>query len=316
MEYREGKGSVLFCQLDVTGRTESDPAAERIARNILSYVSDARRAALRSLPAVRQVPPSGGLQPAPNAQGVTKDALTGTLQASALVVPPSGGSSVAYIGEDAGKAYLERMGLEVKPAGGELPKDAVLVVGPGGAKELAGRATVLAEWLKGGGRLLAVGLDESEANSILPFKVKMTKAEHIAAIFEPFGPDSPLAGVCPADVHNRDPRELPLLAAGQAELAVVGNGVLGASTKHNVIFCQLAPWRFDSPKQYNLRRTFRRTSVLMMRLLGNLGAGGRTPLLERFASGVDKARGEKRWLDGLYLDTPEEWDDPYRFFRW
>ena len=25
---------------------------------------------------------------------------------------------------------------------------------------------------------------------------------------------------------------------------------------------------------------------------------------------------EKRWLDGLYLDAPEEWDDPYRFFRW
>jgi len=25
---------------------------------------------------------------------------------------------------------------------------------------------------------------------------------------------------------------------------------------------------------------------------------------------------EGRWLDGLYLDVPEEWDDPYRFFRW
>jgi len=23
-----------------------------------------------------------------------------------------------------------------------------------------------------------------------------------------------------------------------------------------------------------------------------------------------------RWLAGLYLDQPEEWDDPYRFFRW
>jgi hypothetical protein len=23
-----------------------------------------------------------------------------------------------------------------------------------------------------------------------------------------------------------------------------------------------------------------------------------------------------RWLEGLYLDTPERWDDPYRFFRW
>ena len=26
--------------------------------------------------------------------------------------------------------------------------------------------------------------------------------------------------------------------------------------------------------------------------------------------------GAPRWLDGLYLDQPEEWDDPYRFFRW
>ena len=25
---------------------------------------------------------------------------------------------------------------------------------------------------------------------------------------------------------------------------------------------------------------------------------------------------EGRWLTGLYLDRPVEWDDPYRFFRW
>jgi hypothetical protein len=25
---------------------------------------------------------------------------------------------------------------------------------------------------------------------------------------------------------------------------------------------------------------------------------------------------EGRWLQGLYLDQPEAWDDPYRFFRW
>ena len=24
----------------------------------------------------------------------------------------------------------------------------------------------------------------------------------------------------------------------------------------------------------------------------------------------------ERWLSGLYLDVPEVWDDPYRFFRW
>jgi hypothetical protein len=26
--------------------------------------------------------------------------------------------------------------------------------------------------------------------------------------------------------------------------------------------------------------------------------------------------GLRRWLDGLYLDVPAEWDDRYRFFRW
>lgn len=29
-----------------------------------------------------------------------------------------------------------------------------------------------------------------------------------------------------------------------------------------------------------------------------------------------KSKPERRRLDGLYLDVPEEWDDPYRFFRW
>ena len=23
-----------------------------------------------------------------------------------------------------------------------------------------------------------------------------------------------------------------------------------------------------------------------------------------------------RWTNGLYVDKPQEWDDPYRFFRW
>jgi hypothetical protein len=31
---------------------------------------------------------------------------------------------------------------------------------------------------------------------------------------------------------------------------------------------------------------------------------------------MEASKGETRWRKGLYLDTPEEWDDPYRFFRW
>ena len=54
----------------------------------------------------------------------------------------------------------------------------------------------------------------------------------------------------------------------------------------------------------------------MTRLLANSGVSGSTPLPGRFGSPARSAPPEKRWADWLYLDAPEEWDDPYRFFRW
>jgi hypothetical protein len=114
-------------------------------------------------------------------------------------------------------------------------------------------------------------------------------------------------------VHNRDPRQLSLVSGGAQ---TIGNGVLARAAGANVVFCQLAPWEFDYSKQFNLKRTYRRASFTLTRLLGNLGAEGATPILARFGNPLDAAKPEKRWLDGLYLDQPEEMDDPYRFFRW
>jgi hypothetical protein len=124
--------------------------------------------------------------------------------------------------------------------------------------------------------------------------------------------DSRLAGIGPAEVHNRDPRQLPLVSAGAQ---VVGDGVLAKAKDANVVFCQLAPWQFAGT-QSNLRRTHRHVSFLVSRLLANLGTSGSTPLLGRFHLPATDAKLEKRWSNGLYLDQPEEWDDPYRFFRW
>jgi hypothetical protein len=194
-----------------------------------------------------------------------------------------------------------------------LSADRVLIVGPGGGRTLAGDAAAVAKWLRAGGRLLAVGLDGAEAGTFLPFQVVTKKGEHIAAYFEPPAKESLLAGVGPADVHNRDPRELPLLAGGAT---VLGNGILAKADGANVVFCQLVPWHFDPRKQMNLKRTFRRASYLLTRLAANLGAAGPTPILDRFRRPVDAAGAERRWLEGLYLDVPGEWDDPYRFFRW
>ena len=266
MEYREGKGMVLFCQMDVTGRTESDPAAETLARNILQYVS--------------------AWKPAPRRKAL-------------------------YVGDRSGKSYFESAGISPEAGeNGPLTAEHVLIVGPGGGKKLAGRAAAISDWLKAGGSLLAIGLDEAEANAFLPMKVRMKKAEHISAFFETVGKDSLFAGIGPADVHNRDPRDLALVSGGAS---LVGNGVLARTENANVAFCQLVPWQFNYQRQ-NTKRTYRRTSFLVSRLLANMGVSGLTPILARFRNPV--AKWEKRWLEGLYLDSPEEWDDPYRFFRW
>jgi hypothetical protein len=271
LEYREGQGMLLFCQLDVTGRTEVDPAGELLAQDILQYVST--------------------WKPAPRRK-------------------------VVYAGESAGIRHLEAAGIPVETdEGASLSSDhQVLVVSPGGGRQLAARAPAIAEWLKAGGNVLAIGLDESDANAFLPFRVRMKKAEHIAADFGPFDARSLLAGVGSADVHNRDPRDLPLIMAGAT---IIGDGVLARAEGANVVLCQLAPWQFgDYGEKLNVKRTYRRASFLVSRLLANMGVAGATPILARFQTPVAAATPERRRRDGLYLDQPEEWDDPYRFFRW
>ena len=102
------------------------------------------------------------------------------------------------------------------------------------------------------------------------------------------------------------------MAAGAT---IIGDGVLAKADKANVIFCQLAPWQFEGD-QLNLKQTRRRTSFLVSRLLANSGIAGSAPIVERFQSPVAPA---PRSIAGQTVCTsikPEEWDDPYRFFRW
>jgi hypothetical protein len=95
----------------------------------------------------------------------------------------------------------------------------------------------------------------------------------------------------------------------------IGDGMLARSSTLNVVFCQLVRWHFNDTGKMNIKRTYRRVSFLVSRLLANMGAEASTPILKRFHSPLSDAS-EKRWLEGLYLDIPEDMDDPYRFFRW
>jgi hypothetical protein len=255
LEYREGRGMVLFCQMEVNGRTETDPAAQALARNIVSYV-------LAWKPPVRRTP--------------------------------------VYVGDSIGLKYLQSAGIAAAEPGGGVGAGQLLIVGPGGGSKLPRHA---------GATVLALGVGEHDARAL---GAKTVLQEHIAAYFEPFDAASPLAGVSPAEVHNRDPRKFPLVTGP----GIVGDGVLAVADGGRLVFSQIAPWQFAdySGERMNVKRTFRKVACLTARLLGNLGATGETPLLPRFAAAPSQI--DKRWLDGLYLDIPEEWDDPYRFFRW
>ena len=274
MEYREGQGMILFCQLDVTGRTESDPAAKKLVRNLLAYTSS--------------------WKPGPQRLAV-------------------------YVGEEAGRRHLTSAGFELLPYEGTLSDRNVMVVGPGAGQTLAENAQSIRQWLQADGRLLAIGLDQSDL-AFLRKKVVAARREHIAAHFDAFRSNSPFRGVGPADVHNRDPRPLPLIQSGAR---VFGNGALAATDDEKIVFCQVAPWQIGDTKQWNIKKTYRRSSFLVTRVMANLGVTTSTPILDRFHKPADLAlpdatetESELRWREGIYLDQPEEWDDPYRFFRW
>lgn len=270
MEYREGKGMVLFCQMDITGRTEKDPAAERLAVNIISYVSGWK---------------------------------------------PTSSKKAVYTGETSGLEHLKKVGITASVyANKKLPDQQVLVIGPGGSKSLSAKVKDIKKWMSKGGKILAIGLDQSELDAILPFRVTVKKAEHIAAYFDTPNSASAFAGICPADAHNRAPVEIPLVSSGAD---ILGDGVLACAGNNDVVLCQFVPWQCDySREQHNVKQTYRRSSFLLSRLMGNLGIESSTPVLERFNNPLKTGSTEKRWLDGLYVDIPEEWDDPYRFFRW
>jgi hypothetical protein len=285
MEYRHGSGMILFCQMDVTGRTENDPAAIHLVANMLRYVRDWKAEPRRQ---------------------------------------------VLYVGDEEGMKHLERMGvsythvfLNADPdlgwEGNFQPSrntDYLAILAPGqkSSGTWTGRTSFLNVNSIGEEKLsihsvLSIGLNQEDLKIAFPDITTQT-AEHISTYFEPFGNDSPLRGIGPADLHNRDPKDYPLVTGG-AE--IIGNGILAVADGGRTVICGLAPWQFPADKQ-SFKRTFRRSAFTLSRLLGNMNADLRTPLPTRFHGQV--APDEKRWLDGLYLDTPEEWDDPYRFFRW
>ncbi|MBN8215839.1 MAG: beta galactosidase jelly roll domain-containing protein [Spirochaetes bacterium] len=108
LEYIEGQGRIVFCQLDLTARTADDPAADALARRLVAYL-----AAAEPEPA-RKVVYAGGDKGAAllTALGVSWTPLGGQLPGREhLLVLAPGAGAVDVAGARAKGAHLLALGL-------------------------------------------------------------------------------------------------------------------------------------------------------------------------------------------------------------
>ncbi len=435
MEYREGKGMVLFCQMDVTGRSESDPAAETLAHNLMRYVSSWKPAAHRRALYVGEPAGKRHLE----FSGIAVDSYKGNQPTpdQVLIVGPGGGpllaenrAAIDTFVKDGG--HVLSLGLDAPEANAFLPfqvgmKKAEHIatffeplgweslfagIGPADTHNRAPRALPL---VTSGATVFGDGtLAKSRDANVVFCQVtpySLTRAEGAVASFVVSSDDAvegrqsallalgtanetgmrlgqklkagevgktytfavsakPLGA--PARVHLEIERasspgdrvakgdQIHLAADEWTELHVTfkvekpfpqgwfasvaggqdgarlrvdrfqinecayvhANEAREASAANSIVFANAGfekgtqPWSFTCDQQYNARRTYRRASYTLARLLSNMGVAAPTPMLERFHAPASETGPEKRWLSGFYLDQPEEWDDPYRFFNW
>jgi hypothetical protein len=138
MEFREGRGIVLFRQMDVTGRSEDEPAAATLAADLIAHLEawqpgPEREAVYLGAPAGLAHLQAAGLRfKAPSGDEFPRDAVLQSAEhISAHFVSPGRASPLAGIGPAAVPTRDPRT-LPLVRAGAEVSGDGVLAVGPGG----------------------------------------------------------------------------------------------------------------------------------------------------------------------------------------
>lgn len=97
LEWRHGRGRVLFCQLDLTGRVGLDPAATRAAVAVLG-------AATAAVAPDRPIQVAGS---GPEAQAIGRLGFASGTAPQALVVAPSGPADLVYATRESATASLD-----------------------------------------------------------------------------------------------------------------------------------------------------------------------------------------------------------------
>lgn len=279
VSWRHGRGEVLFCQLDLVGRVGREPAATKIAANLITYLD----------------------RPA---DGDGQDKIAVAVGENSRNFVSGLGFAVA---ENSAELLAARKGFfGFFTRGGLDPKRHVAVVS--GADDFAGHWPALRDFAHGGGDVLIVGVDE-----------KTIGGDELKAYFSPVGRmvmragrsvenDPLLFGVGPQHIRWRETLDFVGLAATGADTRTLLGGLLGVAPigRGRLITMQATPAACDSfaamavgdPDRddkdvsaigddwrgLNRRRGRWQMNRLNALLLANLGLGSSDALVERLFS--------------------------------
>jgi hypothetical protein len=187
---------------------------------------------------------------------------------------------VRVLGAEA-KALCDSLGVKVAEASG------ILVTSSGAAAP-----GNLKQQVADGLRVLCLGMKSGEVNAWSPVPLSSVSTNAFFTRIEKLPAE--LNGLCNADWAWHGAMTFDAFAVSAENnqaLKVIHHG------KGCVIFWQVTPAMIDEIKRPYLRTSKRRANAMAARLLGNLGAAFEPS-------------------PTLYLDAPQNTDDPYRYYRW
>ncbi|MBP5671841.1 MAG: hypothetical protein J6X49_05590 [Victivallales bacterium] len=312
MELIVGEGRTIFCQLDVTARTENDPIADRIVCRLIDYLYSTPKPPIK-----RKVYYVGGPEGRKLLQDLKIDfedyedqPLRNDILLCAHGAPLE---MLQHIKLNARKPIklLERLELkDKKPAG-----------------------------------LIALGLNREEletagfkaADEPLQFAVPFPLENH-PQVLEPAKKNLKASQDYVKDMPDKEIAETAMeIIRGMTSADLYWHAKLDKTAiqfpdkyendKYNlylpsftatiydsrVVVCiQVAPWDFDTATKPYLRTSYRRSVFTVAKILTNLGADVNNPIMQILSNPPP----DKAWLRSYYLQTPEATDDPYRYYRW
>ncbi len=288
----EGRGRLIFCQLDVTDRLGRDPVADRVVRNLLATLNAPRP--FRPGPAVLFAGDAARIE-----QDLAPLGLAGARSAAA-VLP------------------------NLKPGAARL----VLVRGC--SLWVRRNAAGIRAFLASGGSAVAVGLAPEDARELAKaaqtFQVLaipgLTFLDVKAGIGP--GPASTFAGVGPAELCWREPRTVvmpvPRAAAGGKAYPryIVDQAPVG---KGWIVWVPVLPSDFDPGRRPDLIFTKVNTQRLLALVLTNLGVGSTVTWSDGFLKPPSDSADRPPPAHALspnrfYTDARTPRDDPYAYMRW